>query len=145
MRSRTAILINGNDAAAPRTITLLLKSNVSEYEQDFVLTETAPNSGSFTGPTESQVLSVPRLPSRDPSRMDTVAVNFVTTTFGFIGPQTLYETGLDTNVFETEHATLSVVVAQAPTNNVVDTLTVTLASDVASKAGAGSIFHPTSI
>ena len=128
-----------NENAAPRTITFTLNSNVSTFSQAFTLTETADGTNFYQDPTGSQQVSIVRDSAHNPAAIDDVEVFFISSTFGWFGTKDLVETGLNTEVYESEHATMTVKVASDPTQTAVATMVVTLNSDLASKAGMGSV------
>lgn len=128
-----------NPTYTPRTIDITLKSNVSTFEQAFILTEDADGSNYFTDSTGSHAMTILKGPSNDNSITETVEVFFTSTTFGRFGAETLTETGVNTNVFESEHSTMKVEMDTVPSDTIEDTMTVTLDSDLVVKAGIGPI------
>jgi hypothetical protein len=126
-----------NTRAVPRTVSYTLTSNVAAFTQPFLLTETSP--GLFVDATRSQHMLVAGQPANDPTVFDTFDVVYMTSTFGWFGARTLGETGVDTGVFVSEHPRLTVSMNTAPSDTVVDTLFVTLDSELPAKDGIGVV------
>lgn len=128
-----------NFTTFPRTITITLKSNVSAFEQSFVLQEDSDGSNYFTDSTGSQGMTILTPPTGNNSLIEMLDVFFTSTTFGWFGAVTLAETGVSTNLFESERITMIVKMLSAPTETVIDTMDITLDSDLAAKMGMGPI------
>lgn len=128
-----------NFTTTPRTINITLKSNVSAFEQSFVLQEDSDGSNYFTDSTGSQGITILKPPTGNNSQIEMPEVFFTSTTFGWFGALTLAETGVSTNLFESERITMVVKMPSAPTETVIDTMDITLDSDLAAKMGIGPI------